>query len=70
MMCVVDNDGVGIGNVYAIFHDRRRQQHVIVVIDESHDYLLQLLWLHLPMSYCHTAIGNILMDKLLYVGQA
>ena len=69
MVRVVHYNGIGVRNVDTVFNDCRGKEHVVIVIDEAHDDFLQLLRRHLPMADGHTAVGHILMDKLLYVWQ-
>ena len=60
---IVDDDGVGIRNIDAVLDNRRREQHIIIVVDEIHDDALQLLRLHLPMTNGHATIGHVLQDE-------
>ena len=62
---IVDDDGVGIRNIDAILDNRRREQHIIIVVDEIHDDALQLLGFHLPMTNGHATIRHILHDESL-----
>ena len=57
-MCVVDDDGIGIGYVYSVLHYRRGKQQVILMIHKSHDDFLQLFRTHLPVTYGNTAVGH------------
>ena len=63
-VCIIDDDGVRIRNVNTVLHDRRREQHIIVVIDETNDDFFQLLRLHLSVSDGNAGIRNIFMDDL------
>ena len=47
---LVDDNGIGIGYVDATFDDGSGKQHVVIVIDEIKDYLLQFGRLHLSVS--------------------
>ncbi len=66
---VVDDDGVGIGDVDAVLHDGRGEQHVVIIIHKAHEDLLQLLGRHLTVADGHTGVGHILMDQLRDLGQ-
>ncbi len=73
MVGAVDDDRVGIGDVDTILHNRRREQHVVVVVDKVGDDLLQLFGRHLSMTDDHTTVGHILMYEvcnLLKIGDA
>ena len=69
-MGVVYYYGVGIAYVHTVLHNRCRNQHVVVVVYKSHYHLLKLFGLHLPVTYCHTRIGNIFVDKRCQFGKA
>ena len=58
-VCVVDDYGIGVGYVDTVLHYRRGKQHIIVVIHESHEYLLQFVGVHLSVSDCHPCVGYI-----------
>ena len=61
---IVDDDGIGIGDVDTVLHNGRREQHVVVIVDEAHDDFLKLLWGHLTVADGYTTIGYILPDEL------
>ena len=61
----IDDDGVGIGYVDAVLDNGRRQQHIVVVVLEVKDDLLQLFRFHLSVAHSHTSVGHILLDDLL-----
>ena len=63
-MGTIDDDGVGIGDVDAVFDNRRGEQHIIVVVGEVENDLFEFFWLHLSMSDGHTGIRDILMDHI------
>ena len=69
VMCRVDDDGVGVGNVDAVFHDGRREQHVVVVVREVEHYLLQLLGLHLSVAHSHAAVWHVLQYHVFQLPQ-
>ncbi len=63
------DDGIGIGDVDSVLHDGGGEQHVEVVVDESHDDLFQFLGLHLSMSDGYAAIGHLLLYQHLQFGE-
>ena len=63
-MSRIDNDGVGIRDIDTILDDGSREQHVVVVVGEIEDDLLEFLRFHLSMSDSHTGIRDIFMDHL------
>ena len=67
---VVYDYGVGIAYVDAVLHNRGGEQHVVVVIHKSYEYLLQLLGIHLAVSDSHTCVGHILVYERCYLGQS
>ena len=69
VMSRIDNNGVGIRDIDTILDDGRREQHVIVVVGEVEDDLLEFLRFHLSMSDSHTGIRDIFMDHLRDMGQ-
>ena len=66
---IVDDDGVGVGDVYAVLHDGGGEEHIVVVVDEIHDDLLQFLGLHLSVSYRHTAVGHAFFYEQFQFGE-
>ena len=64
VMSRIDNDGVGIRDIDTILDDGSREQHVVVVVGEIEDDLLEFLRFHLSMSDSHTGIRDIFMDHL------
>ena len=65
----VDDDGVGIGDVDTILDDGGREQHVVVVVREVEDDLLEFLGFHLSMTNGHAGIGDMGMDHLGDMGE-
>ena len=63
-MSRIDNDGVGIRDVDAVLNDSGGEQHVVVVVREVEDDLLELLGFHLSMSDGDAGIRDILVDHL------
>ena len=46
----VDEDGVGERNVEAVFDDRGRDQHVVLVVHEGEHHAFQLGFAHLAVA--------------------
>ena len=69
VLCRAHHYGVGVWNVYAALYDGGGDEHVIVVVHKAQDYLLQFLWRHLSVSYCHPGIGHILAHYALQFRQ-
>ena len=65
----INDDGVGIRNVDAVFDDGGREQHIVVVIREIEDNLFQFLRFHLSMTYGYAGIRDILVDHLCDMGE-
>ena len=49
MVGVVDNDGIGIGDIEAVLDDARREQDVVIALVEVHHDVLEHLFRHLPV---------------------
>ena len=62
-MCLIDDDGIGIGYVDTILYDGGGDEHVVVVVHEAHDDLLQLLGRHLSVPDADTGIGHAARDE-------
>ena len=50
---------LALGMSMPLFDDGSGKQHIVIVIDEIKDYLLQFGRLHLSVSDTDTAIGNV-----------
>ena len=61
---IVDDDGIGVGDVYSVLNYRRRKQYIVIIVHESHHDFLQFLGFHLSMSDGDTAVGNVLPDEI------
>ena len=61
----IDDDGVGIGNIDAVLHDGRRQQHVVLIVLEVDDDLFQFLRFHLSVTNSDACIGNVFANQVL-----
>ena len=64
-MGTIDDDGVSIGYVNTVLNNGRREQHIVVVVDEVEDNLLQLLGFHLSVTYGDAGIRDVLLYHLL-----
>ena len=64
---IVDNDGVGISNIYAILDDGCGKQYVKLSIYEVHNQLLELLGGHTAMTNTNTCLGAYACYKGLYM---
>ena len=56
---LVDDDGIGVRYVDAALDDGGGEQHVVIVVDEIEDNLLQFGRLHLSVTDTDTAVGNV-----------
>ena len=63
VLCLVDDDGVGVRYVNATLDDGRSQQHIIVVVYKSQDDTFQFSRFHLSMTNADTAIGYLSLDE-------
>ena len=68
-MCIVYDNRIGIRNIDTVLYDCGRKQYVVIIVNESHDYTLQFIGRHLPMSDGNTAIRHVFMNKISYFGQ-
>ena len=50
---VVDDDGIGIGDIDAVLDDGRRYEHIEFPVDEVHDEFFEFLSRHLTMTDRH-----------------
>ena len=66
---IIHDDGIGIGNIDSVLYDGSRKKQIIVVIDESHDDLLQFLRLHLSMPDSYAAVWHQFLDEQFQLGQ-
>ena len=55
---LVDNDGVHVGNVDAVFYNGGGQEDIEVVVYEIEDDLFQHFGLHLPVGYADAGVGH------------
>ena len=66
---IIHDDGIGIGDIDAVLYDGSRKKQIIVVIDESHDDLLQFLRLHLSMTDGNAAVWHQFLDEQFQLSQ-
>ena len=69
ILCAVDDDGIGVGDVDTILDDGGREEYVVVVVGEVEDNLLEFLGLHLSVTDGDAAVGDVLMDHLGDMGE-
>ena len=62
VVCIVDDNGIGVRNIDTVLHDGSREQYIVVEVDEPHHHLLQFLGFHLSMTDGHTGIRHIFSD--------
>ena len=67
MVGIIDDDGVGIGYVDAVFYYRGRDKHVVFVVYETDNDFLQFFGLHLSVSYCNAAVGDVTLYYLTHL---
>ena len=66
---VVDDDGVGVGDVDAVLHDGRGEEHVVIIIHKADEDFLKLFRIHLTVTDGHSCVRDILMDERGYLGK-
>ena len=59
---LVDDNGIGIGDINTTFYDGGGKQHIVIIIDEIQYDLLQFGRFHLAMTDGNTAVGNMTLD--------
>lgn len=67
LLCVVDDDCVGIRYVDIAFHNAGGDQDIVFVIDEIEDDLLQFFRFHLSVTDCYAGIGYFTANQILYL---
>src|SRR5690606_15475373 len=65
-MRLIDDDGVGIGNVQTGFYNIGRHQHVVFSFDKAHHYFFEAASFHLPMGHSHFRIGYQFYNSVRY----
>ena len=69
-MRIINDNGVGIADIDAVFNDGGREEHVVIVVHEAHDDFFQLIGFHLPVTDGNAAVGHIFLDEVGYLLQA
>ena len=59
VLCLIDDNGIGIRDVNATLYNSCGKQYIIVIVDEIKDDFFQFGRFHLPMPDADTAIGDI-----------
>lgn len=59
---VVDDDGIGIGDVEAVLDDTRREQDVVIALVEVHHDVLEHLFRHLPVRRLDSRLRHERLD--------
>ena len=67
---VVDDNGVDIRHIDAVFDDCGGYEHIVVVIGKVDNYLLEIFGLHLAMTHHHAGIGHNAMHHIFEVREA
>ena len=57
-VCILNDQGVGIGNVQAGFNDGGADQHLDFSLCHGLHHIAKSVFAHLSMSYTHTQAGN------------
>ena len=63
-MCPIDDNGIGIGNIDTVLHNRSRKQYVVIIVREIEHNLFKFFRFHLPVADGNTSIGDILVNHL------
>ena len=66
---VVDDYSVGVGDVDAVLHDGRGEEHVVIIIHKADEDFLKLFRIHLTVTDGHSCVRDILMDERGYLGK-
>ena len=66
---IVDDYSVDIRHVDAVFDDCGGYQHVVVVVGEVDNHLLEVFGFHLAVAHHHAGIGHYAVHHLLQVFQ-
>ena len=67
LLCIVNNNGIGIGYVDAAFDNARCHQYVVFVVYEIEDFLLQFVWIHLSVGDTDAGIGHFAAHQRFYL---
>ena len=66
---LVDDDGVGVGDVQAVLDDGGAEQDVVVAPDEVQDAVFQFLSLHLAVGHADAGVGQQAVQDVVDRGQ-
>ena len=55
---MIHDDGVGAGNVQAVFDQRRGHQHIVLPLHELQHRPLEFLFAHLAVRHAHARGGQ------------
>ena len=66
---VVDEDGVGIGHVDAVFDDGGGEEDVVLVIDKIEDDFFEFGGFHLSVADHDACIGHVFANEVLDMGE-
>ena len=69
-MGIVDDNGVDVGHIDAVLDDGGGYEHIVVVIGEVDNHLLEVLGLHLAMAHHHAGVGHYAMHHILEMREA
>lgn len=67
VMCVEDDDGVGVWDVKSVFDDGGREQDIGIAIYKVKDDVFQLVWGHLSVRYADAGLRHKGPDAFFYV---
>ena len=62
MVCIIDNNGVDIGNIQPRFDNRSCYQYIVIAFNKIEHHPLQFCSFHLPVCDCNTDVGHNAMD--------
>ncbi len=57
-MGIVDDDGIGIGNIQPAFNDGGGHKHIVLTLDKLHHNIFQFMSFHLPVRNTNPASRN------------
>ena len=63
MVGIMDNDGIGVGDVDTILYDLGRYEDVILMVPEVDQDLLHLLRSETPVRHGDTGVRHLPLDK-------
>ena len=63
----IDDNRIGIGDVYTALDNGRGHHHVVIVIHKTENNLLQFFWWHLPVPHTYAGIRHMLVQQCLQI---